>query len=255
MTCHITFVAAVNDKAVLRNNLLASPCLQSGLGHELIIQENFPSAASAYNDAIRKARNDLLVFIHQDVFLPNAWIPQLDKSLLHLDTTDPAWGVLGCWGATRDGSFHGHVYSTGLGILGGAFERPIAVQTLDEIVLIVRRGKGLTFDETLPHFHFYGTDICLRSAARQFNCYSISAFCVHNTHQLIKLPREFYQCYAHVKRKWRSQMPIQTTCIRMSRLDVELTRRRVEDLWNAIRPCARRPAERVAAPAEIVIDC
>jgi len=57
----------------------------------------------------------------------------------------------------------------------------VTVQTLDEIVLIFRRDSGLSFDETLPHFHFYGTDICMRAAEQGRQCYAISAFCVHNT--------------------------------------------------------------------------
>ena len=70
----------------------------------------------------------------------------------------------------------------------------MAVQTLDEIVLILKKSSGLRFDDSLPHFHFYGTDICLRAAQRGMRSYAISAFCVHNTHQTLVLPEEFYEC-------------------------------------------------------------
>jgi len=69
-------------------------------------------------------------------------------------------GVVGCWGARADGELCGHIYSSGLGVLGQEVEQPVTVQTLDEIVILIFSGiPGLSFDETLPHFHFYGTNL------------------------------------------------------------------------------------------------
>jgi hypothetical protein len=233
-TDRITFVVTVLDRKVLANNMLASPALRQPHKHQIIVQEGFASAAKAYNDGLRRAENELVVFLHSDVYLPETWFSQLECALQHLDRSDPAWGVLGCWGATRDGQYRGHVYSTGWGMLGTAFERPQRVQTLDEVILIFRKSSGLQFDENLPHFHFYGTDICLRAAKRAMTSYAISAFCIHNTNQILRLPKEFYSCYSYIRRAWKDSLPIQTSCIRVSKYNAEANYRRLKEYCGRI---------------------
>jgi hypothetical protein len=252
MQQRITFVAAVNDQEILRHNLLASICLQPPHCHQILVQEGFPSAAKAYNDAIARAENDLIVFIHQDVWLPGPWLQQLEGALKLLQRTDPNWGVLGCWGVSSSGMYSGHIYSSGLGVLGDRFTIPAPVQTLDEIVLIVKKHSGLQFDNALPHFHFYGTDICMRAASQGLNCYAISAFCVHNTAQILQLPPDFYRSYYHVKRVWRERLPIETSCIRISRFDTEVRRRKIEDFISRKLKRRKQGAVRVLDPVNIV---
>jgi hypothetical protein len=227
----ITFVIAVNNRKLFEHNFLASPCLPGLENHEILIQEGFRSAAKAYNDAIDRAANDLIVFCHQDILLPKPWISQLEEALRQLDVQDPNWGVLGTYGKTRDGRGWGHVYSSGRGVIGEALPRPVAVQTLDEIVLILRKSSSLRFDDSLPHFHFYGTDICLRAAMRGMSSYTISAFCVHNTHQPLVLPKEFYEGCRHIRRVWKNSLPIQTTCIRITKAYFPVYRRRLRELY------------------------
>jgi len=217
----ITFVVAVKSRGqILEDNFLASPCFLKPHPYQILIQENFTSAAKAYNDAIDRSINDLMIFCHQDVFLPAAWLSQLQRALAYLEVEDPNWGVLGCGGVNPDHSGWGHLYSTGLGITGPPFERPGAVQTLDEIVLILRKSSGLRFDDHLPHFHLYGTDICLRAAKAGRKNYVIDAFCVHNTEEIVILSSEFYECCRYIRRTWKDCLPIQTTCIRLTRFNL-----------------------------------
>lgn len=226
----ITFVVAVNKRDILERNFLASPCFRDPHPHQILFQENFPSAALAYNDAIDKSVHDLMVFCHQDMFFPEPWISQLQQSCESLATKDPNWGVLGCSGITRDRRMHGYVYSSGLGIVGNTSETG-EVQTLDEIVLIFRKSSGLRFDESLPHFHFYGADICLRAAERGMKSYAISAFCLHNTYQNFRLPAEFYECCEHIRRVWKKSLPIETTCISITRSNLPVYLRRVRQAY------------------------
>jgi Glycosyltransferase like family len=227
----ITFAVAVNNRAVFKTNFLASPCLRGVHDHEVLAQEGFISAAKAYNDAIDRSTNDLIVFVHQDIFLPETWLQQLNLALDWLRCSDPRWGVAGSYGKTVDGSGWGHVYSSGRGIIGKPLEQPVPVQTLDEIVLILRKSSGLRFDERIPHYHLYGSDICLSAAKRGMTSYAISAFCIHNTQQNLVLPKEFYECYRELKRIWMDQLPIQTTCIRVSRSDLPMYLRRVQESY------------------------
>ena len=227
----ITFVIAVNNRELFERNFLGSPCLGGLHDHEIMAQENFSSAVKAYNNAIERAANDLIVFCHQDILLPKEWLSELDEALDYLDVQDPNWGVLGSYGKTQDGRGWGHVYSSGRGVIGTALARPVAVQTLDEIVLVLRKSSGLRFDDSLPHFHFYGADICLRAAQRGMRSYAISAFCIHNTHQTLVLPEEFYDCCRHIREVWKDYLPIQTTCVRVTKWNVPVYSRRLRELY------------------------
>src|ERR1700746_3328480 len=66
----VTFVVAVNQREVFERNFLSSPCLCQMADPQIQIQEGFDSASKAYNDALGRSRNDLMIFVHQDVILP-----------------------------------------------------------------------------------------------------------------------------------------------------------------------------------------
>jgi Glycosyltransferase like family len=227
----LTFASAVNDRELFASNFLASPIFAGSHQHQIIVQSGFLSAAKAYNDAIDRSENEIIVFAHQDMVFPESWLADLERALNNLDHTDPNWGVLGCFGETADAQGRGHVYMPGLGIVGSPFENPQPVQTLDEIVLIIKKSSGLRFDPNLPHFHFYGADICLRANRLGRTSYAISAFCLHNTQFNLVLPREFYACYRHIKREWRAQLPIQTTCVRVTKYDLDMMKRRIREFY------------------------
>ncbi|MGO9008535.1 MAG: glycosyltransferase [Bryobacteraceae bacterium] len=227
----ITFAVAVNNAEVFEGNFLASPCVGGSHGHQVLIQRDFNSAAGAYNEALDRSVNDLVVFVHQDMYLPGSWLQQLSVALDYLAVKDPKWGVLGVYGTRSDGTGVGHVYSSGLGVLGAPLECPTRVQTLDEIVLIIRKSSGLRFDSSLPNFHFYGADICLAAAERGMCSYAVSAFCVHNTQFNLVLPKEFYECYKHFKRSWKCRLPIQTSCVKVSNFDVQVHTRRLREAY------------------------
>lgn len=226
-TLGLTFVVAVNDRSILKRNLLASPCLQDTTV-EVLELEGYASAASAYNAAIKQAANDLIVFVHQDVFLPADWISQLLSGIDSLENSGAPWGVIGCCGKTQDGIRLGHLYTPGEGVIGAAFAKPERVRVLDEVVLVVRKCSGLRFGEDLPGFHFYGTHICLSAAEMGLSCYAISAFCIHNSRQYFDYPPEFYTCYRHIKRRWSNCLPIHTPCICVSRFDWDIWKRRIK---------------------------
>lgn len=249
----LTFVAAVNDREICRANLAASPCLAEER-HELILQEGFTSAAQAYNDALERAENDCVAFVHQDVYLPESWMSELERALEFLARHDPNWGVLGCFGITGGEEQRGHVFTTGWGLVGSPFYAPMRVRTLDEMVLIVRRESGLRFSEYLPHFHFYGADICLEAQARRMRCYVIPAFCIHNTEQILVLPDAFYNCYRHFRRRRLSELPVRTSCIRVTRWNFPLYERRLREACMRLLRKQALPAKRLPDPAALWRD-
>ncbi|MEP6715444.1 MAG: hypothetical protein ABJC09_07700 [Terriglobia bacterium] len=210
---------------------MVSPCLKGKHGHQILIQRDYVSAAGAYNDAIERADNDLMIFVHQDMIFPDLWLSQLNRALDQLEASDPRWGAVGCYGMTQDGVGCGCIYSPGRGVIGKPLEFAAPVQTLDEIVLIFKRSSGLRFDINLPHFHLYGTDICLRALTMGMQSYVIPAFCVHNAHQYIVLPKEYYECCSHIKRVWREALPIYTTCVSITGSGIALYGRRLREAY------------------------
>lgn len=211
-----TIICATNNEKVLNSCLLGSPGVRTASG--VILQRGFASAAAAYNAGIEKADTDVLVFPHQDVYLPENWPLDLERALDALSTHDPNWAVLGIWGVRGSEEEAGNLYCTGLGRrLGRSFDQPTEVRSLDESLLVLRKSSGVRFDESMPGYHFYGTDICLEAASKGMKAYAISAFCIHNTNGYNLLPWEFWKCYLRMRRKWKSQLPIVTPCARITR--------------------------------------
>ncbi len=240
-------VSAVNNNQVLNTSLLNSPDVQSA--SEVLLQRGYSSAGVAYNAAIEQSKSELIVFAHQDVFFPEGWIASVRKALQLLSKTDPEWGVLGVWGIKPSGHRSGHLYCTGLmKLLGNSFEGVEEIRSLDEVVLIVRRSSGLRFDERLPGFHMYGTDICLKAQRRGMKCYAISAFCIHNTNGYNMLPLQFWTNYLFMRNKWRSELPVITSCTEITFWCLPVI------TWNIVQAAnilfrRHRPGKRVENPS------
>jgi Glycosyltransferase like family len=249
-----TIVVAVNDMGVLQRNLYLSPGIRSE-NIELIIKRDYRSAALAYNEGLDEAKHDIVIFVHSDMYLPETWFVSLKQSLLCLEAEKVNWGVVGCYGVRKEGKEVrglGRVYSNGMGNVGLEISRPEPVQTLDEIVLIMRKSSGLRFDPTLPHFHMYGTDICMSAKERGMSAYVIPAYCIHNTNQIVRLPEEFYKCCRHIKNRWRKFLPIFTPCISISRFDGNIRMRRMYELYSRLWNRDMIPASRVQDPRSLL---
>jgi Glycosyltransferase like family len=250
----VTFVVSRSgNPSIFERNFAASPLLRGFRSDRIIVQEGFSSAASAYNDAIEKAKTDLIVFAHQDVYFPAEWLADLSRSLEMLEESDPDWGVLGCSGVKTPDLRAGYLYSVGLGVLGEPFEQPVPIDTLDEFILILRKSSGLRFDPTLPLFHFYGTDICMSARKQKRGCYAISAFTVHNT-SYGPLAPEFYKCYWHVKKRWKEFLPIQTTCIKITRWNEEFIFRRFKHACFSLIGRNMKPLPRLEDPRSVLLS-
>jgi len=218
-----TLIVASNDETVLNGTLLASPIIDSRC--QLIVKTGFPSASKAYNAGLLEARNEVIVFAHQDVYLPSSWMSDLARSLSVLQARDPYWGVLGVFGIARDAgrAAKGFCYSTGLNrVLGQPFSGPDPASSLDELLLVIRRSSGLSFDSQLPGFHLYGTDLCLESESRNMSNYVIPAFCIHNSNGLKYYPLSYWEAYVCLQRKWWSRLPVKTCCATLTKSGVPM---------------------------------
>jgi hypothetical protein len=246
-----TLISSVNNDEVLNSCLLSSPDARSAA--DIRLQRGYSGAAAAFNAGIDQAQTDLLVFVHQDVYLPEGWIGKVQRAIEVISKTDPDWGVLGVWGGGRSGAMPaGFVYDGGWRkVLGNEFDGGVEIDSLDEVVLILRKSAGLRFDPAIPGFHMYGADICQEARRQGRKCYAIAAFCIHNTNQYRMLPWQFWKGYLIMRGKWRAHLPIQTSCTRITFWCWPMLR------WNLVRAINlatgrdKPPVKRVLDPGRV----
>jgi Glycosyltransferase like family len=219
----LSFVVCVSDPAILGANLRASPCLSSGPPHEVISVRNAPNAAAGLNLGLERAKNEWVVCVHQDVYLPRGWDWRLADQL---DEAERRFGPIGVAG----------VYGVGEAIersrcplsaerIGRVVERrrvlrdgsalPARVATLDELLLVVRRDARLRFDPALG-FHLYGADICLQARELGLAVVALNALCTHNSRNA-GLTQVFLTSARVFARKWAHRLPIATPCVVLDR--------------------------------------
>lgn len=247
-----TIACATNDKAVLESNLLVSSL--GLLSAKFAIVSGSASASHAYQSVLGSSNSDIVIFAHQDVFLPDEWLVTLDLWLQRLEAIDPNWGVVGTYGVTHSGERVGFIYSSGLqSILGSDFNLPIRVRTLDEVILIVRRESCLGFDPTLPGFHMYGTDICLEAERRGLSNYIVPCFAIHNSNGIRQLPYSFWQACRFIRNKWRDRLPIVSPCTVVSRYPVS-TAKQMLQRFVLFYLKGKAPGRRVADPSKLYLQ-
>ena len=204
----IDLAAAVNNRTVLTNCLQRSPDVASG-ELPLRIYEGFGSAGAAFERAFAESAADVLVLAHQDVYLPAGFLERLRGQLAKLDALDPAWGVAGTIGLDADEVLTGQAWSSGLKrLLGERVKAPTPVVTLDELLLIVRRGSGVGFDPELPGFHMYAGDIVQTARSRGLGAYVIDAPVIHHSRPVVRLDAGYRRAYRYMQRKWAGDLPI-----------------------------------------------
>jgi hypothetical protein len=219
-------VAAVNDDVVLNRNLLRSRLVHEP-GVRLQLQRGFSSAGAAYNAALAACTSEIVVFVHQDVYVPVGWTASLRRSVAYLAQVDPTWGVLGLYGITKSGELVGHVWSSGLNMmLGRSFDRPVSVDSVDELLIVVRKAAGLEFDRHVPGFHLYATDLVQTALNQGFGAYVICAPVVHNSRPVPYLDRSYFRSHAYLMRKWHDRLPIHNCTLTISSSRVSYFRAR-----------------------------
>jgi hypothetical protein len=136
-----------------------------------------------------------------------------------------------------DHSHIGPVWSSSLGqIVGRVPIAPVQVQSFDELLIVMRRDAGLRWDEGLPGWHMYGTDIVQIARAAGRTAYAGALPCIHNDGFHESLGPDYRECYRHMQRKWRDALPLRTPITKISRSGLHLLR----DLRAARRSVAFR---------------
>jgi hypothetical protein len=242
--------AAVNDRTILENCLRRSPEVAEGK-LPLTVLEGYSSASIAYNEVLHAAPPGTIVILcHQDVYLPRGYSVRLQERIDELERSDPNWGVLGLTGRTADGEFAGRVWSTAADKLHqNDVSLPAPIVTADEQLLVIRAGADLFFDEKLPGFHIYGTDIIQTALDLGRISYAVDAPAIHHDKPVINLDRGYRKAYRYLQKKWWDRLPIPSLIAPLTRSFLTLYEYNLRIRY--IRRGARRRIVPTSDPSEI----
>lgn len=222
-------ICASHNDEILNANLARSPMITEGRV-PLHLQRGATSAAVAYNRAIDTTDADILIFAHHDVYLPRGWEDLLTRRLREVAAHDPNWALYGPFGVGLDASHIGPVWSSSIGLIVGRVPTtPAEVQSYDEMVIVMRRSAGLRFDEALPGWHMYGTDIVTTARTCGLHAYAGALPTIHNDRYHDHLRDDFVECYTAMRHKWRDHLPLRTPIIKISKSGLHLYKNRWQD--------------------------
>jgi len=205
----VTFVIPIGDRQIYDRCFGCSPFFSYNDNCEIFLQEGYPNAAVAFNSALAQGRNDLFIFAHQDVVLPNGWATRFKNQVFAIERNVAHLGVIGCVGKTDLGEAAGHFYRHDREFKS-AVPLPARVETLDEMLIAFRRSSGLLFDEELPSFFYYAVDICLQAKVLNLSNFAIDCPVFHQARNQTFFSKGFCQAQAYMIEKWRSLLPVQT---------------------------------------------
>lgn len=219
----LAVVAAVNNEQILEANLKRSPVIARG-EVPLHCYQGYASAGEAYNRGLADTDAEIVIFAHQDVYLPKGWLDAFRKVEAALAARDPDWAVLGTIGITAEGAVVGQVWSSGIGrMLGAPLPEPVPVLTIDELLIVLRRGSGIQFDPALPGFHLYGTDIIRTAQAHGKVAYVGYMPVIHNSRPS-RLKSDYAKAWGYMRRKWRHLLPLPTLVVPVKKYPWSLLR-------------------------------
>lgn len=167
----ITVICTYNNREILNSMLEAGLRAQIGVDIERLYYNDARSAASAYNDAIKKASSDYLVFIHQDIRFSDEQF--LIKLINYIE--DDRNCIYGLCGAkmimdkgivtTYSNVFHGLKNQN----IGKSINNKIYVDGLDEIFVAFHKDISniIKFDElNMNGWHLFVEDICIQASMK-----------------------------------------------------------------------------------------
>ena len=209
----ISIICVYNDPDVRRECLDRSiETYRGAVDLDYVAVDNtnhaFTSAGAALNHGVGKARHDVVVFVHQDVYLHS-----IDRlAVVGVMLGDGGWGLLGANGVTPDGENVGRLRDR-VQLIGRPAPTPVDVDSPDEVLFMAFREQvlehPLTEDVDLA-WHAYAVEYGLRLRLLGRRVGAVDMAVTHNslTINLDKLDVAHRRVAASYP---RSQM-IRTTC-------------------------------------------
>jgi hypothetical protein len=210
----VSIVCAYNDPAVRRECLDRSVQTYSrpAAGVEYLPVDNvdgrYRSAGAALNHGASLARNDVVVFVHQDVFLHSLAAVIRAAGQMRVG----GLGVLGAVGVRRDGRIAGLIRDRAV-LLGVPVQQPTDVDSVDELLFMVPRPLVLRHPLTESPdmaWHAYAVEYGLRVRRLGLRVGVADIPLTHNslTANLARLD----VAHAAVAALYPEMLPVRTTC-------------------------------------------
>jgi GT2 family glycosyltransferase len=196
----------------------------------------YDNCAAALNVGIGLSESEYVIMCHQDLRVPSNWLSNIFDKIREFIIGDITFGVLG-----MAGSWVNRYDSDGVIYLSGNTHdtKYKEVQCLDELCLIIKSGNSIRFDEErFPHFHCYGSDLCLSYLSKGYRNFAINCPCTHLSDGFKNLT-EPKQLDIYIKntitlyKKWRNVIPeFRNTTAKFSKIENSITFYVSEELRN-----------------------
>jgi Glycosyltransferase like family len=209
----ISIVCVFNDADVRRDCLDRSIDEYSGaVAVDYVPVDNtthdFKSAGAALNHGARLAKQDVVVFVHQDVYLHS--IDRIAEAAGFLE--GETWGLLGANGIGLDGKSAGQMRDR-VQLIGSTAESPVYVESLDEVLFMTRRDRildhPLTEDPDLA-WHAYAVEYGMRMRDMDIAVGAVNLAITHNS-LTINLDR-LGTAHRRIAAMYPGSLPVRTTC-------------------------------------------
>jgi hypothetical protein len=183
---------------------------------EFLILENSAgewNSYSAIRHFIKNGKGDFIVILHDDISFNSVQYNQLVKEIQRVTNIDPKASLFGVAGISIDRHRGvGHFYD-GQGEHNLGFHKSGQVDSLDECLLVIKKGVGINVSDELNGYHFYGSDLCVNARQKGLSCYvidfPITHFSTGNINGSFFEAREEFE--KHLQKKRLNQF-ITTTC-------------------------------------------
>jgi hypothetical protein len=159
--------------------------------------ENTKDAYAAINHFLQIATGQFVVMVHQDVrAIDNA--SQLLTCIETLNSIDKNWAICGNAGGKGYHQFVYHITQPNEVLTSNNL--PQKVNSLDENLLVIKNGCGISASAALKGFHLYGTVLCIVANILSCTSYVIPFMVEHlskgNLKALAAYKSEFINNYA-----------------------------------------------------------
>ena len=172
------------------------------------INGTYKSAGAALNYGASVAKNDVVVFVHQDVYFHS--VEAAIQAAQGMERGQ--FGVLGAVGIRSDGRFVGSVRDRTI-LLGDAVAEPTDVDSVDELLFMVPRQllmrEPLTESADMA-WHAYAVEYGLRVRKLGLRVGVAHIPVTHNSLSTNTVGLDV--AHARVAARYRDQLPIRTTC-------------------------------------------
>ncbi len=203
----------VNDN--VEYELMKNSFEQNGFANdcEYLIADNTHKnefdAYEAISHFLKIAKGTYILVVHQDVRVVDNK-KMLEACLKNLSIKDPSWAICGNAGCRGYHEDILHIsYDSHADLTEGL---PLAVNSLDENFLLIKKDSNLTISPNLKGFHLYGTDLCIIANFLGYKAYVIPFMVKHlskgNLESLKHHEQEFIETYGEKLKVGY----IQTTC-------------------------------------------